>query len=229
MSLNGDHPIYSPYVGNTAASSSTTMIVPSLSPPSEKDDDEEDEAKEIIEKKPQTYTQPNIKQKQQLDYNDLQQPLECHPKHLYDHHANFKSPTATSIPIPAFSSTNSSYFPARSTASAPLPRFPYTPSSSSSSISYASSATASPKKRAKRWIMAALMVIVGLLIALTFILIGLGKAFSHHHDSQPHITTVTLTPSPTAINAMMTLSSTSHLTVLVVPTTVTTTFPSPTL
>jgi hypothetical protein len=78
--------------------------------------------------------------------------------------------------------------------------------------------------------MAALMIIVGLLIALTFILIGLGKAFSHHHDSQSHITTVTLTPSsmtPTAANALTPTSS--HLTVLVVPTTITTTFSSPTL
>jgi hypothetical protein len=77
--------------------------------------------------------------------------------------------------------------------------------------------------------MAALMIIVGLLIALTFILIGLGKAFSHHHDSQPHITTVTLTPSSMTPTAAHASTPTSHLTVLVVPTTITTTFSSPTL
>ncbi|KAI8063797.1 hypothetical protein BC940DRAFT_335715 [Gongronella butleri] len=35
----------------------------------------------------------------------------------------------------------------------------------------------SPKKRVKRWLMACVMVTVGLLIALTFIFIGLGRAF----------------------------------------------------
>ncbi|KAI8338448.1 hypothetical protein BC941DRAFT_469557 [Chlamydoabsidia padenii] len=232
MSFNENNHIYSHHMGNTAASSSTTMIVPSLSQPSEKDDDDEEEAKELNEKHPQSYSHSDIKQKQPYDYNDLQQPLECHAKGLYDSHANIETPT--SIPIP-FSSNDSTYYPPRSVVSAPLPRFESTPSATSLD-SYSSSATASPKKRAKRWIMAALMIIVGLLIALTFILIGLGKAFSHHHESQTPAVTVTNTLNsssirPATVNAVVPISAMHPFTttVLVVPTTVTAIFSSPTL
>ncbi|ORX58888.1 hypothetical protein DM01DRAFT_309619 [Hesseltinella vesiculosa] len=73
-----------------------------------------------------------------------------------------------------------------------------------------------PKKKAKRWIMAGLMVMVGLLLALTFVFIGLGRAFNQTPASDSSSSS-SVTPTST----LPTITTTATISTFTTVTTVT--------
>ncbi|CAO3583618.1 unnamed protein product, partial [Absidia cylindrospora] len=173
----------------TASSSSTTIMTPSLSPPSEEGepvtDGEEEKHKNIVEKKSSSHGSYFC------HFNDNTQKPQLQPHYSYDNYQkknndpslyNENPPcpekkSETAIPIPAYMTTTTT----TTTKTSTIPKHIPTITSPLMEPHSSSSQATSPRKRAKRWMIAALMVIVGILIALTFILIGLGKAISHHH------------------------------------------------
>ncbi|KAI8093303.1 uncharacterized protein BX664DRAFT_372175 [Halteromyces radiatus] len=160
------------------------------------------------------------------------QQTECHQQRHYRRMTNHhpldkidnlnKTSTSLTIPIPfssTFTTMDTSSYPSKShpmltqssssSSSSSLPHRQHEPSTTISRSTSSCSAFISSQKRVKRWIIATLMIIVGLLIALTFILIGLGKAFSRqqHQPSLPSSSSSSLrqpsvTPITTTITSM---------------------------
>ncbi|ORZ13175.1 hypothetical protein BCR42DRAFT_394284 [Absidia repens] len=212
----------------TASSSSTTILTPSLSLPSEKGepemDGEEEKQKNTVEEK------TNKHGSYLCHFNDKKQKPQLQPHYSYDdyqnknddpslHNENSPCPeekSETTIPIPAYMTTTTT----TTTRTSTIPN--HNPTTTLPSIGLPSSSpphNTSPRKRAKRWMIAALTMVVGLLIALTFILIGLGKAISHHHGKQQTMSTNGLKPfafSPPSLSSDDTHTTT---TVFVVPAT----------
>ncbi|ORZ13495.1 hypothetical protein BCR42DRAFT_393913 [Absidia repens] len=228
MHPDGIDTIYSPYVRNTAASSSTTMIVPNSPPPSDNNNnDDDDEQGVMVEEKGinEDNYDPTFDMKKQKQpyyhYNSLEHPHTPLCQLHQDKRSALITPINTTIPIPfspVFTTHHaSSYFPtitASSSASTPAPLpITNTPTSISAAAVASSTITAStsPKKKVKRWIVAALMIIVGLLIALTFILIGLGKAFSQpqHHTPPSALSLLPSSSSSPSSSTSSILSSSS--------------------